>query len=860
MLSIAALSGSPGYYLELTNISYYEKGGEPPPMWAGMGAREFGLTGVADKEHVYRLCSGFDPETGKEKLVRNAGKEERNPGHDLTFSCPKSLSVAWALADDDLRKAIEQAQFKAVTKALEYLEDKAGYARVGTDGQKLVKCPLLFAVFEHGTSRALDPQLHSHALLINVTTHADGRTTAVDSTYLYHFKMATGAMYRAALADECRKIGFDVEQRQLGSSIGFEIRGIPKTIIEEFSKRRAEIEEQLKLKAGSLDAASSRYAELVTKETRRTKDGEKPRKELLDEWKEFGREHGIEATDIRKMLSPARPLTPEQRRERKEEIHKSAIEALSSQHSHWNEVDLTKAVAERAAGLLSARDVRELVENKMRSPELVRLGDLQTESRNEKLHRYIDRQETRFTTPEILAMEKQMLVDVERIVRGPRSDCSKTLVDRTLAERAKDGKPLDPEQEQAVRHLTSGPGVRIMSGLAGTGKTYTLATCHDVWQRDGRDVIGCAVAGAAAKRLEQGTGIHSDTLQRTLWQLDNKRMSLTSKSVVVLDESGMVGTKDLARLMEHAKQAPGARVVLVGDAKQLQPISAGGPHKYLASVLGEVRLENIRRQKEVWARDAVKDFERGNADKAIKTYIEKGHLHVADTRAEAMSKLIDRWKADGGIQNPNGVFLLASLNTEVKDLNLRAQAARIEAKVVSEDKKMYANGVFFHEGDRIQFQKRSRPHGIENSDMGVVTKVEPDKQKITVKLDDGDREVTVDLRKYSGDNLRLGYASTTHKAQGASIPHVHVLMGGSLSDLHMGYVQASRSQESTHLFVDKHSAGDPGLSDLIRSLAQERQKTMAHEILQRQQQELQRQAEEARRQQERLQQSMSMSR
>jgi ATP-dependent exoDNAse (exonuclease V) alpha subunit len=206
------------------------------------------------------------------------------------------------------------------------------------------------------------------------------------------------------------------------------------------------------------------------------------------------------------------------------------------------------------------------------------------------------------------------------------------------------------------------------------------------------------------------------------------------------------------------------------------------------------------------------------------------------------------------------VFLLASLNTEVKDLNLRAQAARIEAKVVSEDKKMYANGVFFHEGDRIQFQKRSRPYGIENSDMGVVTKVDPKKQRITVKLDDGDREITIDLKKYSGDNLRLGYASTTHKAQGASIPHVHVLMGGSLSDLHMGYVQASRSQESTHLFVDKHSAGDPGLSDLIRSLAQERQKTMAHEILQRQQQELQRQAEEARRQQERLQQSMSMSR
>src|SRR5215213_10119578 len=119
MLSVAPLAGGPGYYLELANINYYMEGGEPLPLWAGTVAKELGLSGIAEREHVERLCSGYHHET-EEKLVRNAGKEERNPGHDLTFSAPKSVSVAWALADPELRKAIEQAQASAVKEALEY--------------------------------------------------------------------------------------------------------------------------------------------------------------------------------------------------------------------------------------------------------------------------------------------------------------------------------------------------------------------------------------------------------------------------------------------------------------------------------------------------------------------------------------------------------------------------------------------------------------------------------------------------------------------------------------------------------------------------------------------------------------------
>lgn len=825
MLSVAPLAQGPGYYLELANINYYVLGGEPLPVWHGTAAKEFGLSGVAQREHVERLCAGYHHET-EEALVQNAGTAKRNPGQDLTFSAPKSVSIAWAVADPALRKAIEIKQMDAVKEALDFIEDKAGRARIGKDGQTVVKSPLLFALFEHGTSRALDPQLHTHALCINLTMHADGHVTAADTTQLYMWKMAAGAMYRAALARGMQELGFAVEQRRVGASVGFELKHIPKDLIEEFSKRRAEIEALLKLRAGGLDTASPKYAEMVTKETRRTKDTERPRQQLLHEWQIIAAEFGIRGSYLEAIREPIGVITAKERAERKEAIYREAIEALSENHSHWNEATLTKAVAERAAGRISAREARDLVDSKMRGEELICLGTLTTAKKNEQHRRYIDQNEERYTTPEIIRLEREMLQNAERIVRGPDTGSHTKRIEAAISQRT----TIDPEQAEAVRWLCSGPGVRLMTGIAGAGKTFTLQTCNEVWKSEGRDVIGCSIAGAAAKRLEAGTGIESRTLDSLLWNLDKGKISLDSRSVVVVDEAGMVGTKHMARLLEHVANAPGSRLVLVGDAKQLQPITAGGPFKHLAEVYGETKLENIRRQEAVWAREAVRNFERGFVQLAIESYVEQGHFHLTKNRPEAMAQLVDRWKKDGGVTEPGKVLMLASLNSEVKDLNLRAQAERIKAGEVDPDKKLFANGVFFHQGDRLQFQKNSKELGVTNSDTGTVLKVNPLLQRLTVQLDDSDRAVTVSLKRYAPANIKLGYASTTHKAQGASIPHVHVLMGGPLTDFHMGYVQASRSQISTHIFCDQQEAGEE-LRTLVNALRVERPKTLAQDVI-----------------------------
>ncbi len=840
MLSISALKKGPSYYLELASVSYYELGGEPLPVWAGTAAKEFGLSGTAAHEHVRRLCAGFDHEDEGHRLVRNAGRKSRNPGQDCTFSMPKSASVIFALADPELRRKIQDAQLSAVKQALSYLEDKAGFARVGTDGQKIVRCPLLAVLFEHGTSRALDPQLHTHALIINLTMHPDGpngkrRTTAIDSTYLYHYKMAAGAIYRAALAQEIQKLGFQVKQRQLGSSIGFDVVGVPEALMEEFSKRRAEMEKLLNLRGGSLDTAGAKYAELACKETRRTKDGDTPRAELFEQWREVGRQFGFGPEQIRQLLKLYQRPTPEERAAEKATISKEAIASIEEQHAHFNEVEFSKRIAERAIGRISAKDVRELIENKLRSPELCPVGELTTENPNHKAKQYVKRTEIRYSTPAILKLERQMLLDCERVVRGPRSDTPKALVAQAIEAYLKRGGKLDAEQRRAVEYITGGPGIRVLCGMAGTGKTNALTACVDAWraEKPNRRIIGCAVNGAAAERLQEGIGkgIECRSLESLLYRLEHGMMRLDASSVVVVDEAGMAGTRQLARLLTYVARAQ-ARLVLVGDAKQLQPIEGGGPFKYLADALGHenvAKLTKIYRQKEEWARDAVKAMEAGRADEAVKSYIERGRFHLTEDREEAIKRLVERFKLDGGVTTPEKVVVLASLNVEVRDINLKIQAERIRAGLVDETKRLLANGVFFHPGDRIQFQAGSTPYGLKNSDGGTVLDV--DEKKITVRLDkDGGREVVVDLGQYSKNNFRLGYASTTHKAQGASIEFVHILMGGNMQDLHMGYVQLSRGIKDTHLFCDKETAGGPQLVDLIRSLKTERQKTMAQEI------------------------------
>jgi Ti-type conjugative transfer relaxase TraA len=421
----------------------------------------------------------------------------------------------------------------------------------------------------------------------------------------------------------------------------------------------------------------------------------------------------------------------------------------------------------------------------------------------------------------MLALEKSLLSRVER----SKLDTSHRVRGETVAA-AIDRRPtITEEQTAALAHITERQGaVQVVSGLAGTGKTFLLDAAREVWEADGYRVIGGALAGKAARGLEEGAGIRSDTLHRLFQELDRGTLEIDERTVVVVDEAGMVGTRQMERLIREVGDR-GGKLVLVGDARQLQPIEAGGPFRAIGKAVGEAELKNITRQREQWHREAVEQFSEGNAGEALRAFTERGLVHVADDRMAAMRALIDRWR-ERAAENPGGCLIFAGEGREVAALNRMAQAERAGAGLLGGES-VAVGGEEFHTGDRVLFTRNTRVFGLRNGDLGTVVAVRPGDEEMTVRLDSG-RVVVIPLADYG--HVKLGYAMTTHKGQGVTCESAFVLAGGAMQDRHLTYVQTSRARGETRLFIDSLEAGAE-LTLIARRMEQERFKGMASELL-----------------------------
>ena len=584
-----------------------------------------------------------------------------------------------------------------------------------------------------------------------------------------------------------------------------------------------------------LRTASGRTAELVNLETRRGKE-EYTRDELFPVWQEIARGVGIKESHVERLRHTPWPFTESQEFLAKEDLFRESLGKLSDEFSHFAEKDLVRRVAEEAQGRgMNAKDVRELIEYKIGTEEVLRLGEIVTDRRNQGRNSFRERSESRYTTEEILKMEGLMLGSVDCMAQKSAAipeKIAEAAIEKTKERLAQAGKEMADEQAKAVQHLTAKEGlIACMTGKAGTGKSTTLDTCRLAWEMAGHKVIGCALAGVAADELRRSSGIESDTLTRTLMRLEYGRLTLTQNHVVVLDEAGMVATKPMAALVRHVEEA-GAKLVLVGDAAQLQAIGAGGPFRSITKRVGQCELTKIHRQREEWRRQTVEHFSRGEAREALLAYAAQEQLHVTETREEGHpGPRFERWKADSGLQRPQDVLLLASLNAEVLAINRQCQEERLRAGELREEK-LSVGGDNIHEHDRVLLTKRDRKLGVENGFMGEVVSIDHEKAALLVRLDQNGRAVSLCVEDYGAKNIRLGYASTVHKSQGRTVEHCHVLMGGHMTDRHLGYVQASRCRESTHLFIDQSHAG-PDFREAIRALSRDRSKDLATDILDR---------------------------
>jgi Ti-type conjugative transfer relaxase TraA len=385
---------------------------------------------------------------------------------------------------------------------------------------------------------------------------------------------------------------------------------------------------------------------------------------------------------------------------------------------------------------------------------------------------------------------------------------------------------LDPEQVDAVMHVTRDNGIAAVVGLAGAGKSTLLAAARLAWERDRRRVIGAALAGKAAEGLEDSSGIRSRTLAS--WELAwaGGREWLERGDVLVIDEAGMVSSKQIARVLKIAEDA-GAKVVLVGDAMQLQPIQAGAAFRAITERIGYAELAGVRRQREEWARDASRHFARGETEKGLDAYAQHGHLVEAGTRDEIAKRIVSDWAEarkraidtsvsagrEGHLRGDE-LLVLAHTNEDVKRLNVALRSVMTAEGALGGSRDFQTDrGVrAFATGDRIIFLENARfveprvrhlgPQHVKNGMLGTIVSAGDSRggTLLAVRLDNG-RDVVIS--EDSCRNVDHGYAATIHKSQGATVDRTFVLATG-MMDQHLTYVSMTRHRDR----VDLYAAGE----------------------------------------------------
>jgi Ti-type conjugative transfer relaxase TraA len=449
------------------------------------------------------------------------------------------------------------------------------------------------------------------------------------------------------------------------------------------------------------------------------------------------------------------------------------------------------------------------------SPELVTLGN-------------DDRGHTRFTTQEMLTLERGMLERTERLATTHSHAVSAAHRTSALA-----ASPLSEQQRKALEHVTGQGDLAVLVGIAGAGKSTLLDGARRAWEAAGYSVRGAALAGIAAENLENASGIPARTLASWEWNWDKGKELLGNRDVLVIDEAGLVGTRQLARVLERAEQA-GAKVVLVGDPEQLQAIEAGAAFRGIAAQTGMVELTEVWRQKHAWQKEATQQLSSGHTSEAFEAYGRAGWIQAAPTREEARQTLLTAWWQSAQKHPGTSQFMLAYTREDVRQLNTQARELRRGAgelglgEVIATERGPRE----FAGGDRLLFLQNERGLGVKNGSLGTVEKIRDG--MLEIRMDGKEaRRVMVDSKEYP--HLEHGYASTVHKAQGATVDRAFVLATPHF-DRHSTYVALSRHRESAQLFYGREDFqpewSRASAHENLRSvLSRARAKDLAHDYL-----------------------------
>ena len=752
-------------------------------------------------ETVERLCRkvlGTDPHElygeayGGAWQHRGKRVDARVQAFDHCFSSPKSVSLL-AAGGPQVRRLLAEGRAEALQVSIQYLERHGVGVRREHNGTDRYRAPggLVAVAFEHRMSRAGDPNLHTHVLAQNAAQGPDERWTALDSDRLYAQLMAADHLYlaaeRAALSQRLGVRWGPVDER----SGAAEIQGLDdRTLIEQFSKRSEEIGQWLDSHGLSGIKASSAAAVA----TRAPKNYSESEESVYARWAGELAEQGVGERQLADVCSGGRGR-PATRTELDAALDTLAgPDGLTGQVSTFTRTDVVDALAKRLPVARSAQEALTQVEAaadrflKERSVRVARDRRLGVE---------------RFSTPELLALERQL---VDGAIARADEHCAVVrpeIVRQVLDRHTSAGE----DQAAMVRDLTQGgAGVAMVVGRAGSGKTWALGLAREVFELDGYQVLGTAPTGIATVGLADEGFADARTVDRLLVDLQGGRTELDSRTVLVVDEAAMVATRKLAPLLSQAERA-GAKVMLVGDDRQFASIAAGGGFRALRLRLGASELTVNRRQVEAWEQRAIDDVRAGNLEQAIAAYAEHDRIQAFEARDDRDRALVNAWwQAYQAGERP---VIYAHRRAQVDQLNAVCQRLRAEAGQLGTER-LIVGDRSFAVGDVVVLGANARGRlGVVNGTTAIVQDLDLRGRAMTVQTLEEEPPKTVRLpgwyldaavRPGQSRRVDLAYGRTDMRSQGRTEQRALLALDGA-EDMQGGYVQLTRSTQRTDLYL-----------------------------------------------------------
>lgn len=765
--------------------------------------KEFGIAhgSVINNDDFKALSSAFNPKTGEALLAVNGDKHRA--GTDFAFSPPKSFSALWAVSSPQIRQSLERINRASVVRGLDHLNNHA-VTRTGHGGSEKIAIKFAAIQFQHSTSRENDPHLHLHNAVLNLSKSADGQWRSIDPRSLMNWQTSSDSVYQADLIAQLKAEFPGIEIKKSDNGHSFEVVGVPNGLVNDWSTRRESILNAAEKDGISIDDAGGLDRKFYETRIKKVTMSEDPH----INWQAFGaKKHGFGERES-KVLLDAKPgekkaLSSFEFGLMMQEKVTEVVEKLLENESAFKLNALHRAIAEEFYGVLDAEKIDIVIDSicggdyeLSQNDAVVKLGEFDGMPY--------------FSSKSMVAIEANL---VELSTKLGTDSAHK--IDDDLIEKAiKNQKVLSQEQADLVRHLCTDGSLKVGEGAAGSGKSTAALAAANAFKSAGYKIQGLGVSYEAAKILGDSANIEHTAIAKFIKEVVAGKIKIDNKTVLMIDESGLLGSKDAGKLLSMIDKA-GAKAVFLGEEAQLNAVAAGPALSLIIESAGSASINTIRRQRSEVQREMVANFRVGHADLAINALNQEGGLSLHKTADTTKRALIEEWAKFTHSNKNKTATILAIKNADVKTLNEMAREILKErGQFTSDDVSIKVHGsksaykANFASGDAIVLRKNSDDIGVKNKDKAIITSIRSSANGghiVTAKLDSG-LEIKIDTSKYKdeateGAAFNHNYAQTAFSSQGDTKDAAFVLSEG--MDRRYAYVSMSRHRDSVKLFVNE---------------------------------------------------------